>query len=221
MGNDVLVNIVDDKQDIKNQLGSFPAVTPSLKSFSTTIEIIPRYTELLEDAIGTAMIWGHATNSTWGTQNWGGSTTRTLFALLPFNNDFFDSFIDDKFIDTGATTATVNVGSIDFTSGQILQSTVITKLREPITKVSFDMDGISDNDPNMLLGTLQLGISTFTEDNSEVFVSNDSGATWESVLDLDAGHTFSSSATTDELKYRVIASTTFTASGPIIISVNK
>ena len=70
------------------------------------------------------------------------------------------------------------------------------------------------------LGTLSLGETVFGGGNSNIFVSNDSGITWETIQDLTIPHIFSSSSDNDELKYKIIANESITINTPLFIKVN-
>lgn len=244
---DIITNIIDDKQDIKNQLGSLP----------NTLKVPFRFTEDVEPAylaakyervdLSGSMIWG-ASSAIWGTIEWGGvsgssmilgsnffgylnlnvlgagSLATSTYAVIPANNIFVEYFNQDMFIDTTASTGTLNTtaGTYTLAPGQILQSTVIAKLRTPITRVT----GV----PNASLRDLgggasvilpfSLGVDTFIADNAEIYVSNDSGVTWHAVNEGNT-FTFPSSTVNDELKYKIVANTAVTISDPLIILVNQ
>jgi hypothetical protein len=243
---DVISNIVEDKQEIKNQLGSVPDIMKIPKRFDSRIALKEVATKYTVRNISGAMIWGSPTYGTWGTAEWGdtagsafilnsasfgvlgsnslgsGGSSDALYAVIPNNNTFVEYFGQDDFIDTVNSTGTINTSTevYSMTAGDVLQSEVIAKLRSPITSVSFPRTAdIVDLGTGMIL-PFELGGDTFGGDNASVEVSNDGGATWESVADINSTHTFTSSSNDDELKYRITCTADFSTDGPFAVKVN-
>jgi hypothetical protein len=189
-----------DKQDIKNQLGDQPDVFPVPQFYENTVQVVPNILFMQTRDTSDSMIWGR---SEWG-DNWGPgpSYVFTTHAIVPFNNIFGDYFANTSFIDTGATTATVSTsaGTATFTTGQILKSMPIAYLRQPIN--SANVVSVVD----LTKGTLEL--------------SNNDGATWETVTAINAPVYFGTAADTDKLRYRFTASSAYTLTAPVIIQVN-
>lgn len=242
-------NITLDKQEIKYQLNeNHPSVNPAAKLFTEQIETVEVVTKLVSRQIAGAMIWGSAEFGLWGTAEWGdgtggsfilnssefgilgtnklgaGGSSEVLYAVVPKDNIFVEYFGQDEYINTTNSTGVLDTSAETYTidPGEILESEVIAKLRVPITNIKFveNADFIDTGDQATF--PFELGVDTFGESNARIEVSNDSGVTWYDV-DEDVSYTFTTSANTDELKYRVTNSglDAITISTPIVIEVNK
>lgn len=226
---DIINNIENDKQDIKNQLGDLPDVVPVAKLFNENIQPV-KVVDVVEqkefDGSDNVFILNSATYGVLGTNKLGDSaSTTSTYAVIPNNNQFVEYFGQSTFIDSGSSTGTLNTTNETYvlTSLEILQSDVIAKLREPITNAKFlTHEDLEDDDDNgMILGYLELGTTLFSDDNVDLYLSNDGGSTWESA-DIGTTHTFVSSGTTNELKYRItnLSSGTITIDKPLYIQIN-
>lgn len=226
---DIISNIENDKQDIKNQLGDLPDVIPVAKIFNENIqpiEVVTKQEKITYDGSANVFILNSATYGVLGTNRLGNSaSTTTLYSVLPKDNEFVEYFGQNTFIDSGSSTGTLDTSAETYTldSLQILQSEVIAKLREPITnaKVLSHEDLEDDDTGGMVLGSLVLGTSVFSDDNVDLYLSNDGGTTWESA-DIGTTHTFATSGTTNELKYRItkLSSGTTLVDKPIYVQIN-
>jgi len=219
---DTINNILRDKQDIKNQLGDFQNVLPVIKRFSTTIDIKQYIHVIEENQLNDSMIWGHSSNGVWGQSKWGDRrTSNGEFTVLPRNNTFIEYFAFDRFIDMTNSTGTLDTANEKYTldSGEELVSNIVTKLRRPIYNVTFiEHPDLRDTGTGMVLGELQLGTTTFGDDNVQLYMSNDSGTNWYAV-DEGEKFTFPTSSDNDELKYKIKGEVEITH--PIYIKVNS
>lgn len=216
MVSNTIDNILYDKQDITNQLGPLPEVTPVLKTFTSRLKLRNVVTKIVSGDTTNQFIWGR---DNWGT-NWGGTRTDTLYAVIPNNNIFVEYFGQDDYIDTVNSTGTLNTTNETYTLDnlEVLQTEVIAKLREPITSVLFREHDDFVNGGMILPFTL--GVSTFGM-GVTIQASNDGGSNWFTITE-GVKYTFASSSSSDELKVKLINNgTTITISKPIYIEVNK
>ena len=217
---DIINNIVTDKQEIKNQLGSAPTVAKAVTPQRVvTKQVIRGY-----DNTDNVFILNSASRGVLGQNRLGdNASTDTLYSVLPNNNIYREFFSHDTFIDTSNSTGTLDPvnETYTFTAGQTLQSEVVAKLREPIQTVRFDLhEDIVDAGGGMILGSLELGTTTFTANTASLQVSNDSGVTWYDA-NVNEVFTFTTTSVNDELKYRVTANNGFQADKPITIFINE
>lgn len=222
---DVINNIVDDKQDLKNQLGGTPDTIKVPFFFDgniTPLEIVTEYTKRTFDGSNNVFILNSPTYGKLGTNKLGNNaSTDELYAVVPRNNVFGEYFGQNNYIDTTASTGTLNTTLETYTLaiGEVLQSEIIAKLRVPITKAKLlSNDDLQDSGGGMII-PFTLGLSQFGVDNVSIEFSNDGGTTWEEA-DENKELVFSTSATTDELKYRITATSASTISDPVFIQVN-
>lgn len=200
---DTISGILRDKQDITNQLASTPDIIPVLKTFSQNFEFKPLVTKQTSITYSGTDVF-ILDNSDFGIldqNHLDGSGTETLYAVLPNNNQFEEYFSQDLYIDTTNSTGTLDSTNETYTltTGQILQSEVIAKLREPIINAK---------------------ITEFTEENARIYFSNDGGSNWYEASSESTILTFPSNSTGDELKYKIEATQDFTISDPIKIQIN-
>lgn len=220
----VINNIIGDKQNIKTQLGTIPDVNQVLKSFESSIsvkEIVTKIVKITYDGSNDVFILNSPTYGILGQNRLGDSASSDeLHAVLPRNNIFIEYFGQDEYINTTNSTGTINTTDETYTlsGNEILESEVIAKTRSPITSVKIlSHEDLIDSGVGMGLGSLELGVTTFTDDNVLIEFSNDSGTTWFSGNENEI-YTFPSSSVNDELKYRLSGDVII--SSPIYIQVN-
>lgn len=224
MGNDIISNIVEDKQYIKNQLGGSASTIPALKKFSSSFKPYNVAIIIEKKDISSAFIWGSSKYGIWGVSKWSDDNTlqKTLVAVIPYNNLFVEYFRFNNFIDTAQTTASIdyNTNTLTATAGDVFVSNVIAKYNSPITKVKIlEHPNFISSGGEMVLGSLQLGITTFSDDNVLLYVSNDAGTTWYSIKENEDFY-FPTSSNNDELKYKIEFYDNITISSPIYIQIN-
>jgi len=213
----VIDNIIQDKQDIKNQLGSTPSVFPTVKKFNNNFEVKRHSTKLNTATISFgSFVLNSSSFGRLGTDTLGrGGHTDSLYAVVPHNNIFVERFYNTIYIDTSASNGIQDTtGSYTLDAGEILQSEVIAKIRQPITSATFySNDSFVDSGVGIgMVLPFTLGVSTFAGDSASIYLSNDSGSTWVAANEGEVC-TFPTSATTDELKYKIIS-----GSGALVIS---
>jgi hypothetical protein len=122
----------------------------------------------------------------------------TTHAIIQRNNEFVEDFASNLYIDT---TSTGVLGSNQYTldNTEVLQSTTIAKLGEPITSVTF--------------------VANSTLGDCTIYASND-GVTWNEI-EQGVKYTFTTSTSDDALSYKIIAEETFTITTPLQININK
>ena len=225
---DIINNIINDKQDIKNQLGTSPSVILAAKFFGDNIILASSITKLEELNLSGAMLWGSPEFGVWGTAKWGGaegksfildnnafgylninvlgdgSVAYSVFSILPRNNIFNEYFTTKEYINKYST-GTIDLVHKTYTlsSSQKLLSNAIAKLRQPITSVKF--------------------IINSTENSSlKLEVSNDNGITWTEIQ-IGQKYIFGNSSNEDILKYRITntGSADITISAPLICVINN
>jgi hypothetical protein len=226
---DVISNIVQDKQDIKYQLGGdIPSVTPVAKLWSENIqpvEVVTKYEKKTYDGSVNVFILNSSTYGVLGTNKLGDAASiTTLHAVVPKDNIYIEYFGQDTYISSGSSTGTLDTSAETYTlnSGEVLQSEVITKLQAPITQAKIlTHDDLQDVGGGLAL-PFQLGVDTFSGNNVSLHLSNDGGTTWTAANEGEIV-TFSSTSVTDELHYRVTAgptSGTLIIDSPIYVAVN-
>lgn len=224
---DIITLINDDKQEIKNQLGSLPDTFPVPQFFEDGYTLGESMLDIQLINFGNSMIWGSSEFGIWGTSEWGVDATSAVlldstifgyldncylndtagdtlvqFVLAPTNNKFTDHFDSARFVDGSATTAALDIGAktVTFTTGQILQSAIVAKIQGPINNVKF---------------------GAYPTSNCTIAVSNDDGGTWHTVSDPLIGHTFATTTSNDELKYKITATAALVINTPIVIFFNQ
>jgi len=219
--NDIISNIINDKQDIKNQLGTVPTVIPSVKRFINAFQPKRHSTILNKATVGFgSFILNNSSYGVLGTDKLGrGGHTDETWAVIPNNNIFDEHFFDEGYINTTNSTGTLGVDSYILNTEEVLESTIIAKLRQPITSVYlYDNSSFIDGGGGMTL-PFTLGESTFSDNSIRLYFSNDSGSNWVEANENET-LTFPTSSINDELKYKIIANTEVTISNPIKIKVN-
>jgi hypothetical protein len=193
---------LQDKQEIKNQLGEVPDIFYIPLSFTNKdVGINQLVTKQVKRNITDGFILNSSEFGVLGTNELGiGTEDYELYSVLPNGNQFKEYFGQSDYINTSASNGTLNASAETYslTTGQILESEVIAKLRSPITSVGFINDGGGNN--------------------ASIEFSNDSGTTWYSSNTVDT-YVFPTSSVNDELKYRITATTTTTIT-PLSLKVN-
>jgi len=199
----VLQNVIQDKQDIKIQLGELPNVISALNQFDSSL----RVQHFTTRATALNVVYGSfvLSSSNYGVlgQNPLGDAGHqiVLYFVVAPNNKFIEDFAGDDFIDLSST-GVLNTTNKTYTlnSGEFLKSTVITKLREPIFNIRLysqqDLSGLT------------------------IEVSNDGGSTWNTITQ-DQTFEFNNKTTDDELLYKITASSNFELNKPLLIYINK
>ncbi len=221
----VIDNIIQDKQDIKNQLGSTPSVFPTVKKFNNNFQVSRHSSQAYNTSYSGNMVF-ILDNPGFGildTNHLDGSGTQTLYSILPDNNIFYERFLNDIYIDTVNSTGVLNAldGTYTLEIGQTLQSKIIAKLRQPITKILFyDNNTLVDTGGGMSFPII-LGEDVFVEDSVRLYVSNDSGVSWKNINENEE-YIFIDSSNTDELLYKIesISLDPLVISNPVIIKIN-
>lgn len=242
----VIDGILKDKEDIKRQLGGAPQTLIAPKRFTNSVRSKNVVTKQVSKSVAGSMIWGSESFGRWGDAKWGSNagssfilnsqsfgvlgtnklgasgTQEALWAVIPHNDEYVEYFSQDMFIDDSST-GTLDTVNEQYTllAGQTLQSDVIYKLRQPITtaEIRTHDDIEDDTEETMLLGSLSLGVSTFSDDNVECYLSNDSGVTWHEVNPGEK-FTFPTTDSTDELKYKLVSQFDVVLTKPLKIKVN-
>lgn len=217
-------NLVQDKQEIKYQLSdSNPDVVPAAKIFNE--EIIPQVltTKIETKGITGAFILNSSVNGVLGTDTLGdGGNTTDLWAVLPYNNIHIEHFGQNNYIDTSNSTGTIDTSNETYTldAGEILQTEIIYKPRGSINSVKIlNHEDLIDTDTDMLLGSLQLGITTFDGDTVSVEFSNDGGTTWFEGK-IDEVYTFATTTSDDELVVKITSIDSVVVDKPLYIQVS-
>lgn len=202
---DIINNIVTDKQDIKNQIGTLPDSLPVVKRFNNTLRLRRLFAKQFFLDPVDSFVLGSATNGVLGTNMLGDRRVEVSSRVFPHNNVVEEDFVDDTFIDTDVSTGSINTSNETFSlsSGQILQSKVVCKIGTPINNIKF----------SSLIGGV---VGT----DFDLYVSVDSGATFRQI-DYDKVVNFTNGGENDALVYKIIAINTVTLESPLKIQVNK
>lgn len=242
---DIIGNIISDKQEIKNQIGTVPDVISSLKRFSKNIRVEHLVTKIIDTNISGAMIWGSDTFGEWGESNWGNDVDKSfvlnsstqgilgsnilgdatlqpkIYAVLPKDNQYRDYFDNDEYINTSKSTGTLSTsaGTYTLSDGEVLETEVICKLRSSISNCTIvNSDELVS--PNGLPLPFTLGVDVFEEDTVRLYVSNDSGLTFHEV-EANERFVFPSSSNDDELKVRIVSrKNDIVVQGPLVVNIN-
>lgn len=225
----VINNIIEDKQDIKNQLGTVPDVIPSVKRFSSSFKPKRHSVKINKATIGSgSFVLNSSLYGVLGTDTLGrGGHTDELYAVVPENNTFNEYFQEEQYINTTNSTGTLNTDTnYALNSLEVLESEIIAKLRQPINKVKLlsptNLNLIASiPETNMVLGSLELGITVFNGANTDGDVLLEmtvDGTNWEQITDTNTDFTFDGDSN-DELKYRFTAINAVDIE-PITIKVN-
>jgi hypothetical protein len=200
---DIISNIITDKQDIKNQLGTIPDALPLVKRFNRTASIRRLFSKQFFTELGTSFALGSATNGILGTTTLGDRRVDIDSRVFPYKNIVEEDFVDDTFIDNVLSTGTINIPSEEYTvdGAELLQSKTVCKIGLPISNV-------------------KVTSLNYTGDAPVIEVSNDNGITFFTTT-LGTLYNFSASNETDSLQYRVTTTGNTVLSAPIKIQVNK
>lgn len=220
----VIDSIVSESYDTKTQLGDLPETTQGLKRFTNSFKPKRHSVKINKGEYNTTnniLIFDSSTLGIWGQDNWGeqgDAFDSILFAVVPENNIFEEYFHEGQYISSSSTGTLNSDDSYTLQSGEVLESEIIAKIRQPINKVLiYSNDSFIDEEGMDLPFTL--GESTFGGNNVEIQVSNDSGLTWYGTNE-NTNFVFPSTSTDDELKYRITANAEVTISNSIRIKVN-
>ncbi len=215
--------LVRDKQVIKDQIGSTPDVLQALKRFSATVRPKRHSVKVNKAVVGHgSFILNSSQFGVLGTDELGrDGHTDSLYAVVPNAGHFYEYFLTDYYID-GSSTGTLNPVTLSYTltTGQVLISKIVAKLRQPIVKATFAQNTslVAAGAGTMTL-PFTLGVDVFTGNSANIYLSNDNGTTWVQVYE-GIETVFAASADTDELLYKVEAVSGLTLSDPIMIKVN-
>ena len=243
----VIDGIIKDKEDIKRQLGGTPETLIAPKRFTNSVRTRHVVAKQVSKSVAGSMILGSSSFGVWGDAEWGSEsgssfilnsasfgvlgqnklgasgTQEALWAVIPHNNEYVEYFSQDMFIDTASSTGTINTSTEQYTllAGETLQSEVVYKRRHPIVtaEIRAHDDLEDDTEETMVLGSLSLGTSTFSDDNVECYLSNDSGVTWHEVNPGEV-FTFPTNGNDDELKYKIVSQFDVVLTKPLKIKVN-
>lgn len=202
----------EETAEIRDQLGNNPETFPVLVSgFDETLAIEEGPAKFTVSAIGESWIVGSSTNGivgpNTGTQSGAqqvvGSSGRTdtvIRVINPFNT-FRERFRFNTYIDSGNTTATVDLVTnfrVDFTAGQVFTSEVIFKN---------DVDILNARIIFSNTGTLTSEISsdngvTFTQVENNEVINFSTGGGSASVFPMTFPFTLSGPTAGQELIYR-------------------
>lgn len=199
---DILTNIIQDKQDVKNQLGTVPDVISSLKTFNQQVFIRPIFTKQFVINPNDSFVLGSPTNAILGTTALGDRRTEDGVFIFPAQNIVEEDLYDTTFINETNTTATLGLdGTVTFADGDVLESDVVAKIRVSINSLKV-------TDLNYSGGTLAIEYST------------DGGISWSSI-NFNEKTMLTGGDSDDALKYRLTATGAVTLTGPVKIQVNK
>lgn len=199
---DIITNIIQDKQDVKNQLGTVPDVISSLQSFNQQIFIRPLFTKQFVINPNDSFVLGSATNAILGTTALGDRRTEDNSFVFPAKNIVEEDLYDAQFIDEDNTTATLGLdGTVTFADGEVLVSDVVAKIRTSINSLKV-------TDLNTSGGSLAIEYSI------------DGGSNWSSIT-LGERLILTGGTSDDALVYRLTATGAVTLTGPIKIQVNQ
>lgn len=217
---DIITNIIQDKQDIKNQLGSLPSVVSSLKRFNHVVNPTAVTTKIYKNLIGSSFIIGHPTlaqrDFTLLDVSYGPDE---LIYVIPKDDIHVEYFGQNDYI-ASVSTGVINTVSEQYTLdvSQILETEVVYKTNKNIIGVELlDMqEGIFFTEP------FKFGINKFGDKfgggNIMTKISNDVGITWETYENIYEPHYFIN-INTDGVKIKFTAGQNFIFTQPIKIKV--
>lgn len=218
----VIDNIISDKQGIKDQIGDLPQVIPVLKTFNQ--KIIPKHlvTKLQTREIQSSFIIGHPTQAqrdvTPLALDYG--PFETVY-VLPQNDVFQEFFVQDDYINTSNTTATLDTvnEAVVFTTSTVFETDIIYKSDKDIVgfKAKSLQEGIFYDSP-FRVGVSRIGVDPIGGGNVEMYASNDGGVTWNIVNNAYSRYEFDS-LSKQGLKIRFVAQTDFEFTTPLKIEV--
>lgn len=187
-----------DKDAIKRQIGTRDSKLSFFKPLPyEDLNVKQRYVIVKTRDTSSDSIWGR---DNWNTAYWDNTYTnsKVIQRIVQSENVYREWFYDDVFKDA-STTATWDTTNhkVDFTSGQIAQSTSVCYNNGTIVSVT--------------VSATYSGTLTFQ-------MSADGGTHWETVT-LDSSHTFSN--TGNDLRWKVTESGSSTATlNSMIININ-
>jgi len=200
----IINNIITDKQDIKNQLGNFNSTLPILRNFNNNIKLFRKVTTQKFIGVGTSFVLNSSTNGILGTSKLGDRRQDVAYFVFPFNDIFYEDFIDSQFIDISSTGTldTINQKYI-LNSGNVLLSMIVFKKNEPINK-------------------LKLSDFNYTGSIPLVEVSVDNGINWLSITKGQVLDTSQNGNISNILLYKITANSgACEILDPFKIQINK
>ena len=105
----LLGNIIKDKRNIKNQLGSIPESSPALKKFSSATRIRRLFTKQFVLDPVDSFVLGSQTLGVLGTSKLGDRSVEVDNYVFPHRNVVEENLADLLFIDDSVTTATIKI----------------------------------------------------------------------------------------------------------------
>jgi len=143
---------------------------------------------LYDRDVSTDTIWG---GFTWGDANWDGSydNSRQLVYVLNPLGTFHEHFVDDEFINTSASTATISLGSsgsITIGDTDVLESEIVHNDGNNVTEISFYIN------ENLVTNS----------DNLKVEVSTDGGSNYETVT-TNGSHLMNTANVGKNVRYKL------------------
>lgn len=224
-------NVVQDKSDIKKQLGDSPAILPIPKFFDESITPIDYIIKQEIYSIEGSFIIGHATlaqrDVTPLATEYGDAE---LLYVIPRDNMFYEFFTNDTFI------ADTSTGTLDDTNetytldvGEVLESEIIYKTDKVATSVELlgdFTDGYSVTG-DFFLDSSGLADSPDSEEHDGLFggtgmfmVSGDGGETYRRFYTLSGVKNFDT-ATLDGVKYKMHSFEGVNITEPIKMRINN
>lgn len=174
-------SIEDRIKRIEENLSQEETLVIHVRSGNRTIKIGRKYFKIEKrDISGTTLIWGNPTYGTWGTQKWGDTKpgTNILSFMSQGGNVYLEDFLSEDFKDSNTTSSWDTDGTLDFTAGQIAESTSIDFNNGTVTQAKLSYTGT---------GTF---LAEMTSD----------GTNWETVTN-NVTHIFSDTGT--DLRWRI------------------
>ncbi len=166
-----------EEQFVRNQDLLRKLVQTTLTNVQNYLTPKPRYRKVLTRDVSTDSMWGR---DNWGTAVWNDTydNAEVDAFIIQHENTYEETFIDGDFKDTNTTADWTTTGSVDFTSGEIAESS------------SVDYNN----------GTITTATLTSTEVSGDFdYEMTADGTNWESVTSGTA-HTFTNSGT--DLRWR-------------------
>lgn len=105
----LLRNIVDDKQDIRNQLGTTPDTFSIPLNFNRQVSLVPRFSKQFVLDPADSFVLGSPTLGVLGTSKLGDRRVEVESFVYPFRNIVEEDLADLLFIDESVTTATIKI----------------------------------------------------------------------------------------------------------------
>lgn len=150
------------------------------------------------------LIWDNPTYGIWDSFLWGGDITSefVLNRVVPNDDTFEENFLSDYFISTSETTATRTLGNINFNlTSELLISEIIYNNSTAVTKATMSV------------------VSTSDVSNFGLYLSNNSGVTWENVTN-GIIHYFDDVAG-EVVKYKLVAVNEDKNVTKVLVDINK